>query len=151
MEETAFFFPHLTVDDEGVVRIEFEVPEALTKWKFMGFAHDADLRTALLTDEVVTSKDLMVQPNPPRFLREGDVLEFSVKVTNQSATAQIGSVRLTFADGRTESSMDAELSNVNLDQSFDIPAGQSKSLFWKLNVPDFVGVLTYKSVGATGR
>lgn len=151
LNETAFFFPHLTVDDSGVVRIEFEVPEALTQWKFLGFAHDTDLRSALLMDKVVTSKDLMVQPNPPRFLREGDVLEFSVKVLNQSATRQNGSVRLTFADARTNDSMDAQLAIENADQAFDIPAGQSQSLYWKLQVPDFVGVLIYKAVAATDR
>ena len=53
----------------------FTMPEALTEWKFMGFAHDRQLRSGLLTDSVVTAKDLMVQPNPPRFLREGDVIE----------------------------------------------------------------------------
>ena len=151
LNETAFFFPHMQVDDDGTVRMEFEVPEALTKWKFLGFAHDNELKSALLTDEAVTSKDLMVQPNPPRFLREGDVLEFSVKVVNQSATRQTGQVRLTFADARTEENMDAKLAIPNVDQAFDIPAGQSKSLFWKLTMPDYVGVLTYKAVGATER
>ena len=81
LQETAFFYPHLIAGDNGEVRIEFTIPEALTKWKFLSFAHDADLRTAMLTDEITTSKDLMVQPNPPRFLREGDELEFSVKIT----------------------------------------------------------------------
>ncbi|PIX42556.1 MAG: hypothetical protein COZ57_21050, partial [Armatimonadetes bacterium CG_4_8_14_3_um_filter_66_20] len=95
LNETAFFFPHLVSDAEGKVKLEFTMPEALTQWKFLGFAHDRDLRAGLLTGDVVTAKDLMVQPNPPRFLREGDVLEFTVKVTNQSATAQKGTVRLT--------------------------------------------------------
>ncbi len=149
LHETAFFFPNLKVDDDGSVRIEFEIPEALTKWKFMGFAHDNELRAALLTDEMTTSKDLMVQPNPPRFLREGDLLEFSVKVSNQSDDPQTGSVRLTFADARTAESVDAAFSNQQLDQTFEIPAKQSKSLYWKIKVPDFVGALTYKAVGAT--
>ena len=151
LSETAFFYPNLTVNGEGEVRIEFEAPEALTKWKVLGFAHDNELRTALLTDEAITSKDLMVQPNSPRFLREGDQLEFSVKVSNQSATRQTGQVRLSFANALDESSMDQALGNVELDKSFDIPAGQSKSYFWKLKVPDFVGVLTYKAVGGTSR
>ena len=101
LNETAFFFPHLLADAEGRVKIEFTMPEALTEWKFLAFAHDRDLRSGLLEDKVVTAKDLMVQPNPPRFLREGDVLEFTVKVANQSATRQTGSVRLTLADART--------------------------------------------------
>ena len=79
LNETAFFFPHLISDSDGKVKIEFTMPEALTQWKFMGFAHDKALRR-LLQDKAVTAKDLMVQPNPPRFLREGDVLEFTVKV-----------------------------------------------------------------------
>ncbi len=71
---------------DGEVRIEFTMPEALTEWKFMGFAHDTELRSGYLQDTVVTSKDLMVQPNPPRFVREGGLLEFTVKVTNQVDT-----------------------------------------------------------------
>ncbi len=98
------------------------MPEALTKWKFLGFAHDTQLRSGLLTDEAVTAKDLMVQPNPPRFLREGDELEFTVKVSNQSATRQSGTVRLTFADARTAKSIDAALGNATTDQSFDLAA-----------------------------
>ncbi len=109
LNETAFFFPHLLSDSEGRVKLEFTMPEALTRWRFLGFAHDAQLRGGLLTGEAVTAKDLMVQPNPPRFLREGDELEFTVKVTNMSATRQNGTVRLSFADARTGKSIDAAL------------------------------------------
>ena len=90
LNETAFFFPQLLADAEGVVKLQFTMPEALTEWKFLGFAHDRDLRSGLLQDKAVTAKDLMVQPNPPRFLREGDVLEFTVKVSNQSPDAADG-------------------------------------------------------------
>ena len=69
----------------------------------------------------------MVQPNPPRFLREGDVLEFTVKVTNQSATRQTGKVRLTLADARTGKPVDAALGNTAPDQTFDIPAKESRA------------------------
>ena len=75
--------------------MKFTMPEALTEWKFLGFAHDAQLRSGSLTDTAVTSKDLMVEPLAPRFVREGDVIEFTVKVTNQSPTRQTGTVRLT--------------------------------------------------------
>src|SRR5208282_4282513 len=109
LNETAFFFPHLLADSSGQVKIEFTMPEALTKWKFLGFAHDAQLRGGLLTDSAVTAKDLMVQPNPPRFLREGDDLEFTVKVTNLSDTHQTGAVRLSFNDARTGKSIDTLL------------------------------------------
>ena len=102
LNETAFFFPHLAVrrrgpgEDRvhharGAHRVEVPRPSPTT----------ATCGGGLLEDKAVTAKDLMVQPNPPRFLREGDVLEFTVKVTNQSATRQTGTVRLTLADART--------------------------------------------------
>ena len=90
LNETVFFFPHLISDAEGEVKLEFTMPEALTKWKFMAFAHDSALRSGYLEDKVVTAKDLMIQPNPPRFVREGDEIEFTVKVSNQSPTKQTG-------------------------------------------------------------
>ena len=77
------------------------MPEALTEWKFLGFAHDRQMRSGYLTDTTVTAKDLMVEPNPPRFVREGDVIEFTVKVTNQSAARVAGKVSLTLSDART--------------------------------------------------
>jgi len=151
LNETAFFFPHLISSANGQVKLEFTMPEALTKWKFYGFAHDKDLRSGFLQDSVVTAKDLMVQPNPPRFLREGDVLEFTVKVSNQSAARQTGKVRLTLADARTGKSVDAQLGNKTTDQTFNVPSKQSRTFSWRLSVPDGTGFLTYKAVGSTGR
>ncbi len=151
LNETAFFFPHLVAGDDGTVKLEFTMPEALTKWKFMGFVHDRDLKSGFLQDEVVTAKELMVQPNPPRFLREGDVLEFTVKVTNQSATKQTGKVRLSLANALTGGPVDAPFGNTIGDQAFDIPAGSSHSFSWKLTVPDGAYPITYKAVGATDR
>ncbi|MBO0700269.1 MAG: hypothetical protein J2P46_17855, partial [Zavarzinella sp.] len=151
LDELAFFFPHLVTDESGTVRMEFTMPEALTKWKFMGFAHDKELKSGYLQDELVTAKDLMVEPNPPRFLREGDVLEFSVKVTNQSQTEQAGKVRLSLADGRTTNSIDAALGNSTPDRDFHLKPGESRSFFWRLTVPDDQGPILYKAVGATDK
>ena len=131
--------------------MEFTMPEALTQWRFLGFAHDAKLRSGYLEDKVVTAKDLMIQPNAPRFVREGDVIDFTVKVSNQSPTSQTGSVRLTFNDARTMKPVDEALDNLQHDQQFTIAAKESKSFSWKLTVPDGLGPLTYKAVGSTGR
>jgi hypothetical protein len=151
LQETAFFFPHLVSAADGTVKIEFTMPEALTEWKFMGFAHDADLRSGFLTDTVVTAKDLMVEPNAPRFVREGDELEFTVKVSNQSATRQKGAVRLTFADARTLKDVNAELGLQTADLSFNIPSKESQTFAWRIAIPDGMGFLTYKAVGSTGK
>src|SRR6185503_4157949 len=121
LNETAFFFPPLISDASGMVKMQFTMPEALTKWRFMGFAHDRQLRSGLLEGETVTAKDLMVQPNPPRFVREGDVIEFTVKVSNQSAARQTGTVRLTFNLARTGEAADKALGNTTADLAFDVP------------------------------
>ncbi|MBX9580016.1 MAG: hypothetical protein K2X87_06870, partial [Gemmataceae bacterium] len=151
LNETAFFFPHLTSDAEGVVRMTFTMPEALTKWKFLGFAHDKELRSGFLGGEVVTAKDLMAQPNPPRFLREGDVIEFPVKVSNRSATRQVGKARLSLRDARTDAAVDGAWGLANADQEFDLPAGESKTIAWRITVPDGAGPVVFKAVAATDR
>lgn len=171
LHETAFFFPQLTSDSNGVVRMTFTMPEALTTWRFLGFAHDKALRSCFLEDKAITSKDLMVQPNPPRFAREGDTLEFTVKVSNQSTNRQTGKVRLTFASAINGESADklldaqallgvppsggpraaqpAKAGTPNTEISFDIPARESRGFSWRIKVPDGAPFLTYKAVGAT--
>lgn len=151
LNETAFFFPHLVSGADGVVKMEFSMPEALTEWKFLGFAHDKELRSGSLQGTAVTAKDLMVEPNPPRFVREGDEIEFTVKVSNKSAARQTGSVRLALSDARTLASADAALGNAKTDQAFDVPAGETRTFSWRLAVPDGMGFLIYKTVGSTGR
>lgn len=151
LNETAFFFPQLVAGKDGSVRMEFTMPEALTQWRFIGFAHDRLLRSGSLSGTVVTAKDLMVQPNPPRFLREGDQIEFTVKVSNQSPTRQTGSARLTFANAITGDSVDAKLQNMDNEKSFQIAAGESQTVSWRIVVPDGLGTLVYKAVGATDR
>jgi hypothetical protein len=161
LNETAFFFPQLTSDSNGVVRMTFTMPEALTKWRFLGFAHDQSVRSGLLEGHTVTAKDLMVQPNPPRFLREGDTVEFTVKVSNQTDKPLRGKVQLTFAEAQSRSGVspdqeqagrlsyaDKLLGNTKPEQDFDIPAKESRSCAWRIHVPDGCGFLTYKAVGA---
>jgi 5-hydroxyisourate hydrolase-like protein (transthyretin family) len=149
LQETAFFSPALTSDADGKVRVSFTMPEALTKWRFLGMAHDANFRSGMLEGETVTAKDLMVQPNPPRFVREGDVLEFTVKVTNQSENEQSGTARFTLADAATDEDRTAKMGIVSPDQKFTVPAKESRTLKWKIAVPDGAGFLKYKAVAAT--
>ncbi|MDQ8203558.1 alpha-2-macroglobulin family protein [Pelagicoccus sp. SDUM812003] len=149
LAETAFFFPHLLSDEDGVVKIQFTLPDTLTRWRFMGLAHDKDTRVGFLSDSAVTAKDLMVQPNPPRFLREGDEVEFTVKVTNLSDDAQSGQLRLTFAEAASLQDVSDELGIRQTEQAFDVPAKASRSYSWRLKTPDGARVLSYKVVGAS--
>ena len=148
LNETAFFFPQLTSDSNGVVRMTFTMPEALTKWRFLGFAHDQSVSSGMIEDHAVTAKDLMVQPNPPRFLREGDTVEFTVKVSNQTDKPLRGKVQLTFNQALNNQSADKLLGNMKPEEDFDLPAKQSRSCAWRIHVPEGCGFLTYKAVGA---
>jgi len=150
LNETAFFYSQLMSDSNGVVRMTFTMPEALTKWHFLALAHDHQLRAGFLEGHALTSKDIMVQPNPPRFLREGDTVEFTVKVSNQSDRRQSGRVRLTFGEVGSGESTDKLLSNAKSEQEFDIPAKESRSFSWRIAVPDGAPFLSYKAVAATG-
>lgn len=148
LNETAFFFPHLSVEKDGTVNLTFTVPEALTTWKFLGFAHGMNCESGGMTGETVTQKDLMVQPNPPRFLREGDTLEFSAKITNLSDKVQKGKIRLSLRDPASDIARDADFGLKTTDLPFEIPAKQSKGFSWPLIVPDGPGVVVYKVVAA---
>ncbi|MFM2171144.1 MAG: hypothetical protein RI957_1373 [Verrucomicrobiota bacterium] len=151
LQETAFFEPQLLTDEKGVVTMSFTMPEALTKWRFMGFAHDATLRSGYLEGSTVTAKDLMMQPNAPRFLREGDEIEFTAKVSNQSDAAQTGKATLEFADAVTLESRNAALGLNQTEQEFSIPAGESKTISWRIKVPDGAGFLTYTTKASSGK
>lgn len=146
---TAFFFPHLLADSLGRVTLEFTVPETVTEWRFLGFAHDRALRSGALADRVVTVKDLMVEPNPPRFIREGDRIEFTAKVTNRSDRQQTGRVRLALADAESGRSMDDALGNATPELDFDLPPNSVRGFSWTLAVPDGCPFLTYRVVGAS--
>ena len=149
LNETAFFYPHLMTDHDGIVTLEFKMPEALTRWRFLGFAHTRDLESGSIEGETVTQKELMVQPNAPRFLREGDALEFTVKVTNMSEKEAAGAVELRFFDPANDKSLDAALANAAPKLIFSIPPKQSRSFSWPLTVPDGLGIAGYKAVAAT--
>ncbi len=149
LRETAFFLPHLVSDKNGVVTLNFTMPEALTGWRCLAFAHDTQLRGGYLEAEAVTMKDLMVEPNPPRFVREGDEVVFAVKVSNRSDQRQKGRVQLDFLDAATLQSVDARLANVKPDQDFVLLPGLSKTFEWRLRVSDGQGFMTYKAVAVT--
>jgi hypothetical protein len=99
--ETAFFFPDLRTDSSGAIEFSFMMPEALTRWKFMALVHTKEAAFGSSTKEIVTQKELMVQPNAPRFLREGDKMEFSSKVVNLTAKEITGTAEFQLFDAET--------------------------------------------------
>ena len=102
LNETAFFYPALESDNQGNVAINFTLPESVTTWKFMGLAHDKEMRNGLLVDEAVAQKTVMVQPNMPRFLREGDKATIVAKLSNTSDKKVSGNARMQILDAETQ-------------------------------------------------
>ena len=102
LNETAFFYPALESDNQGNVAINFTLPESVTIWKFMGLAHDKEMRNGCLVDEAVAQKTVMVQPNMPRFLREGDKSTIVVKLFNTSDKKVSGNARMQILDAETQ-------------------------------------------------
>lgn len=144
--ETAFFYPALATDKDGTVIIKFTIPEALTKWKMMGFAHTKDLKYGTIQKELQTQKELMVVPNAPRFFRENDKIEFSAKISNLADKDLNGTAQLFLYDAISMKDVTAMIMGGPAQQSFSSKKGLSTSLSWSLAIPEGIGAITYKVV-----
>ena len=148
--ETAFFFPQLKTDAEGNVEFSFTIPEALTQWKLLTFAHTKNAASGYTEKTVVTQKPLMVQPNAPRFIREGDKMEFSAKVVNLTDKEVTGTAVLELIDAATNAPIDGWFKNIFPTQFFTVAAGQSSALKFPMEVPfNFNSAMSYRIVAKT--
>lgn len=151
LDETVFFMPDLMTDSEGNIIIKFTMNEALTRWKFLGLAHTKDLKFATTSKTVVTQKELMVLPNPPRFMREGDQIEFTAKVSNLTEKTLAGTATLELFDAITQRPVNELFGLADHQISFEAPGGQSARLAWNLEVPKGkVMALTHRVVAQAG-
>ena len=154
-KETAFFYPHLTTDKDGAISFNFTIPEALTRWKLQLLAHTKDATSAIKTLSTVTQKELMVIPNPPRFLREGDEIVFSSKIANLSDKKLNGVAQLVLTDAISgkeinhliENSTSTPLSN---QQNFTVDQKGNTNVSWKLIIPEGIQAVQYKIVAKAG-
>jgi hypothetical protein len=149
--ETAFFFPSLVTDSAGNLDLKFTVPESLTKWKILGFAYTKKLDYGLTEKEVLTHKDLMVFPNAPQFVRQGDTLIFNAKVVNLSELALNGEIVLELSDALSQKNINLLISG-NQTQSFTLLTGQSSAFQWKLAIPNdpALSLLQYRITARAG-
>lgn len=141
LNETAFFYPALTADKQGNVSISFTLPESVTTWRFMGLAHDSLMNHGFINADAVASKDIMAQPNMPRFLREGDKATISTRIFNTTNKDVSGKVRLEILDPETEKVLATEeatfsvAANSTATETFDVDpqsfakAGTDRTLF----------------------
>lgn len=148
--ETAFFFPDLMTNEQGEVILKFTMPEALTRWKFMGLAYTQDLKVGQTEKEVVTQKELMVVPNAPRFFREGDQMTFSAKITSLSDKDLEGEVGIDFYDALSMQLINDRLQLKNNQESFEVKKGQSTSVGWNIVIPEGLEAITYRITATAG-
>ena len=133
--ETAFFFPQLIADSSGSYQFSFTMPDAVTKWKWMSFAHTKDLSSGLQTTEIQTQKTLMVQSNAPRFMREGDKMEFSSRIANMSDKELTGQITLELIDATTNTSIDGWFQNIFPTQYFTVGPKQTEAVKFPIQIP----------------
>ena len=128
LNETAFFYPQLTTDQNGRVAIKFTLPESLTTWKMMGFAHTRELYYGNIEAEAVAKKDVMIQPNVPRFIREGDKATISARIMNTGEKNVKGTARLTLINAETNATIYEKTQNVTLK------AGETSSVAFDISL-----------------
>ncbi len=151
LKETVFFFPSLRTDDKGNVEFEFQMNEALTKWKLMSFAHTKDLKSGFDLKELVTSKDIMVVPNPPRFVRDKDKIVLTAKVNNLSKAPIDAEVWIELFDPISNKRVDDNLLQSPSRHSLKIDSSSSDFVQWSLHIPDrVIDALSYRVYASAG-
>ncbi|HUH46351.1 MAG TPA: alpha-2-macroglobulin family protein, partial [Arenibacter sp.] len=156
LQETAFFFPQLLTDEAGNVSFSFTTPEALTKWKLQLLAHTKTLESRTTTLETVTQKELMVIPNAPRFLREGDQIVISSKIANLTEKGLSGKARLELTDALsgkliTDELLSPKTSSGNLAKTdFNMDAQGNTEVSWTLRIPEGLQAVQFKVMAKAG-
>ncbi len=130
LNETAFFMPQLRTDDKGIATLSFTLPESVTTWKFMAFAHDMDVKFGTMTDEVIAQKKLMIQPRLPRFLREGDVTNIPASVSNITEKDITATVKFIILDAKTEKLLATQTKKIT------VKAGESEAVSFPYDSKD---------------
>ncbi|MDR3094142.1 MAG: hypothetical protein LBU62_05820 [Bacteroidales bacterium] len=148
--ETAFFYPALRTNDKGELSVEFTVPDALTRWNMLGFAHTKDLKTGNTLQTLVTQKQIAINANMPRFLRQGDVMTLTAKVNNLTANDQKVSALIRFFDAHTMQPVDAQILKSAATQTATAESGQSAVVTWDIEVPADLQAVTYHLTAQAG-
>ncbi len=141
LTHTAFFEPCIRTDANGNAEVSFTAPDLLTEWNFQGLSFTKDLKVGKFLEKVVTRKELMVQPNLPRFLRQGDTFEFTAKVSNISEADMDAKVRLQLTDARTGKPLKGWTKAKT--QTIKLAKDDVKAVSFAVSVPEDVFAITY--------
>ena len=147
--ETAFFYPQLHTDSTGSVVFGFTTPDALTQWKLMMLAHTGDLSSGMETLSFKAYKELMIMPNVPRFVRQGDKLMFSARVINYSEKEQQVKVNLSFFNPVTNEKLNLFLTRMATAKMLKLKAGESAKVSWLIAIPHDINLMAYRIEAAS--
>ncbi|MFA5417605.1 MAG: alpha-2-macroglobulin family protein, partial [Bacteroidales bacterium] len=148
--ETAFFYPDLSTDEEGNVLFSFDTPDALTTWKLMMLAYTPDLKTGTSQEEFKAKKSLMVMPNVPRFVRQNDELDFTGKVVNMTDVSMKAVVTVEFFDPLTGNTVDLSSDGSAQKQELQILPGQGTVFTKKIIIPNDLQMLGIRTTASDG-
>ena len=138
--ETAFFYPQLRTNEKGEVSISFVLPESLTRWKFMGLAHTQNVDYGKIEATATASKEFMLQPNMPRFVRVGDKANIAASLMNLSDKGVKGTVRMELFNPETEKVFYSQ------KQKFDMKGGETGHVNFAFEVSDKYAVMACRMV-----
>ena len=146
--ETAFFYPNLKTDSTGNVVFNFTTPDALTEWKIMMLAYTDDLKVGTLEQKIKSQKELMIIPNVPRFVRQGDTLLFTAKVINFTDSEIVATAQIEFFDAISMRPVSLFIKSNLISKN--IGAKQSVSVSWTISIPDNISMIGYRISALAG-
>lgn len=148
--ETAFFFPNITTDINGAFSFEFTTPESLTQWKLRIFGHNNQAESGYLESNIIAQKEVMIQTNMPRFVREKDEITLTAKVANLTNEVKTGNAMLLLFDATSMNPIDSITANVTNIKSFSCKPKESVAVSWTIKIPENIQGLQYKIVAKSG-
>jgi len=146
--ETAFFFPDLLTNKKGELVLEFTIPESITTWKFLLLGHTKDLHIGKMTSQITATKSFMIQPDIPRFFREGDKIAIATKVVNLDTLDCTAMVYLNITDAITKEKLN--WAGNNAAQSILVMANNSSMVVFEILIPDFTGPIDIEIIADNG-
>ena len=144
LAETAFFYPQLRTNEQGEVSFSFTMPESLTRWNFRGYSHTKGMLMGTLDGEATTSKEFMLTPNLPRFVRVGDKTSVAASISNMTGKPQAGTVSMILFDPMTEKLISTQ------KQKFTVEAGKTIGVSFMFTVSDKYEILGCRMIADSG-
>ncbi len=141
MDHSTVFLPFLRSDNDGKIEFSFTTSDRASTYIVSVFAHDKDMKNAVLRREMVVSLPLELSVTQPQFLYEGDVYRLKATVSNSDEKAFEGNMVLEVYD--TEDYKNAE-PVAKYSHALTVGGRNAAMAEFELNVPQGVSTLGLK-------